>query len=235
MIKDIIQKLNRELPATVKLVAVSKFHPFEAIEQAYEAGQRIFAESRPQELLAKVKRLEQLREERGEPDYMSDIEWHFIGHLQTNKLKMVLPYVSLVQSIDSVRLLDTINAWGAANDKVIKVLLEPHVAAEETKQGFSEEDIMDILSSADKYSNIIFKGIMGMATFTDDDSVIRSDFARIREVYDRARAQLSESSVTGPECFTELSIGMSDDYPVAIEYGSTMVRIGSMIFGNRTY
>ena len=235
MIRDIIDRLNSELPATVKLVAVSKFHPFEAIEQAYEAGQRIFAESRPQELLAKVKRLEQLREERGEPEYMSDIEWHFIGHLQTNKLKMVLPYVSLVQSIDSVRLLDAINAWGTANDKVISVLLEPHVAAEESKQGFTEEEILDILSSLDKYSNITFKGIMGMATFTEDESVIRADFACLREVYDKAHSVLSEVFQGKSEAFTELSIGMSDDYPIAIEYGSTMVRIGSMIFGNRTY
>ena len=140
MIREIIKNLNNELPATVKLVAVSKFHPFEAIEEAYQAGQRIFAESRPQELLAKVKRLEEIRAERGEADYMSDIEWHFIGHLQTNKLKMVLPYVSLVQSVDSVRLLEAINAWGLANNKVISVLLEPHVAAEETKQGFSADE-----------------------------------------------------------------------------------------------
>ena len=175
-----------ELPATVKLVAVSKFHPFDAIEEAYEAGQRIFAESRPQELLAKVKRLEEIRAERGEPDYMSDVQWHFIGHLQTNKLKMVLPYVSLVQSVDSVRLLDAINAWGAANGKVIDVLLEPHVAAEETKQGFAAEEIFEILSDAERYGNVRFRGIMGMATFTDDESVIRSDFAALRSIFDDA-------------------------------------------------
>ena len=183
MIKEVINKLNNELPATVRLVAVSKFHPFESIQEAYEAGQRIFAESRPQELLAKVKRLEEIRAERGDAEYMSDIEWHFIGHLQTNKLKMVLPYVSLVQSVDSVRLLDAIQAWGAANDKVISVLLEPHVAAEETKQGFDAEEIYEILSrtmtSSDlqvsAYPNIRFRGIMGMATFTDDQSVVASD------------------------------------------------------------
>ena len=133
MIKETIHRLNRELPATVKLVAVSKFHPFEAIEEAYRAGQRIFAESRSQELLAKVRRLDEIRAERGEPDYMSDIEWHFIGHLQTNKLKMVLPYVAVVQSIDSLHLLEAINTWGEANSKVIDVLLEPHVASEQTK------------------------------------------------------------------------------------------------------
>ena len=231
MIKEIINKLNSELPATVKLVAVSKFHPFEAIEEAYEAGQRIFAESRPQELLAKIKRLEEIRAERGEPEYMSDMEWHFIGHLQTNKLKMVLPYVSLVQSVDSVRLLEAVNAWGSSNEKVINVLLEPHVAAEETKQGFAPEEITQILVDAGKgkYPNIRFAGIMGMATFTDDESLIRSDFSTIRKIYDSARSQCPAGS------FAELSIGMSDDYHIAIEYGSTMVRIGSMIFGIRQY
>ena len=226
MIRDIITKLNNELPATVKLVAVSKFHPFEAIIEAYQAGQRIFAESRPQELMAKVKYLEELQAERGEPDFMSDIEWHFIGHLQTNKLKMVLPYVSLVQSVDSMRLLDAINSWTVANNKVISVLLEPHVAAEETKQGFAPEEILEIVSHAADYTHLRFKGVMGMATFTDDESVIRSDFEKLQKVYTDAQA------IIGPD-FSELSIGMSDDYPIATEYGSTMVRIGSMIFGER--
>ena len=239
MIKETINKLHSELPSTVRLVAVSKFHPFETIEEAYAAGQRIFAESRPQELLAKVNRLEQIRDERGEPDYMSDIKWHFIGHLQTNKLKMVLPYVSLVQSVDSVRLLDAIQNWGATNNKVIPVLLEPHVAAEESKQGFTQEEIYSIIdkvyggfsdtSLEQAYPNISFRGIMGMATFTDDETLIRSDFARLREIYDICRSRFN----TLGEDFTELSIGMSDDYPIAIEYGSTIVRIGSMIFGQR--
>jgi len=220
-----------ELPATVRLVAVSKFHPFEAIEEAYAAGQRVFAESRPQELLSKVQRLETIRAERGEPDYMSDIEWHFIGHLQTNKLKMVLPFVSLVQSVDSVRLLDAIETWAAANDKVIKVLLEPHVAAEESKQGFEPSEIADVLSHAADYPHVCFKGLMGMATFTDDESVIRADFKALRLIYDLVRHDFA--SLSGD--FTELSIGMSDDYKIAIEYGSTMVRIGSMIFGERNY
>ena len=233
MISEIIIRLNSELPATVRLVAVSKFHPFESIQEAYEAGQRIFAESRPQELLAKVRRLEEIRAERGEPDYMSDIEWHFIGHLQTNKLKMVLPYVSLVQSVDSFRLLEAIDAWGSTNDKVINVLLEPHVAAEESKQGFSREEILDVLKAAsdERFSNIRFKGLMGMATFTDDVNVIKDDFAAIRSIFDEARTSFP---ILTPD-FTELSIGMSDDYPIAIGYGSTMVRIGSMIFGERSY
>ena len=247
MVKEIIQKLNNELPATVKLVAVSKFHPFDAIEEAYEAGQRIFAESRPQELLSKVRRLEELRAERGE-DYMADIQWHFIGHLQTNKLKMVLPYVSLVQSVDSVRLLDAIEAWAAANGKVISVLLEPHVAAEQTKQGFAEEEIYSLLEDVasdrsfivqagrdvcdgceGRYRHILFRGIMGMATFTDDEAVIRSDFEALRGIFDECRLRFPSLA---PD-FTELSIGMSDDYSLAISYGSTMVRIGSMIFGER--
>ena len=234
MIKDIINTLNKELPATVKLVAVSKFHPFESIEEAYEAGQRIFAESRPQELLAKVRHLEEIRLERG-GDYMADIKWHFIGHLQTNKLKMVLPYVSLVHSVDSERLLTAIDSWGAANGKVIDVLLEPHVAAENTKQGFSPSEIYDIMDAASsderRYGNIRFKGIMGMATFTDDESVIRRDFSALRDIHEKVRALYPSVA----EEFTELSIGMSDDYPIALEYGSTMVRIGSMIFGARNY
>lgn len=231
MIKETINKLNNELPATVKLVAVSKFHPFEAIEEAYQAGQRIFAESRPQELLAKVRRLEEIRAEKGESGYMSDIQWHFIGHLQTNKLKMVLPFVSLVQSVDSLRLLEAIDRWGAAEGKIIDVLLEPHVAAEQTKQGFSGSEISEILSQSARFANIRFKGIMGMATFTDDESVIESDFARLKAVFD-------DSIKAFPHLlpdYSELSIGMSDDYPVALRYGSTMVRIGSMIFGERNY
>ena len=221
MISEEIKRFHSELPAGVELVAVSKFHPGEAIMEAYEAGQRIFGESRVQEFLAKV------------PMLPSDIEWHFIGHLQTNKLKMVLPYVSLVQSVDSVRLLDAINAWGSANAKVISVLIEPHIAAEETKQGFDPEEVARVMKDAidGKYRFIRFKGIMGMATFTDDESVIREDFRRLRAVFDEAR----RSSPLFTDDFSELSIGMSDDYRIAIEYGSTMVRVGSMIFGERNY
>ena len=228
-IGDILRQLYSELPSTVKLVAVSKFHPFEAIEEAYAAGQRVFAESRPQELLSKVRRLEELRAQRGEPDHMADVQWHFIGHLQTNKLKMVLPYVSLVQSVDSVRLLDAIQNWASANGRVVDVLLEPHVTAEDTKQGFSADEIYSILEAAASYGNIRFRGIMGMATFTEDESVVRSDFASLRSIFDACRSRFPFLE----QEFTEFSIGMSDDYPLAIEYGSTMVRIGSMIFGAR--
>ena len=232
MIKETINRLNNELPATVKLVAVSKFHPFESIEQAYEAGQRAFGESRPQELLAKVRRLEEIRIERGEPDYMSDVEWHFIGHLQTNKLKMVLPYASLVQSVDSVRLLEAIDKWGRDNGKVINILLECHVAAEESKQGLSEAELTELLSSDRHYPNVKICGIMGMATFTDDMAIVRADFQRLLDRKDLLHEWICKSpNVTSGSC--ELSMGMSDDYPLAIEMGSTIVRIGSMIFGER--
>jgi pyridoxal phosphate enzyme (YggS family) len=162
---------------------------------------------------------------------MSDVQWHFIGHLQTNKLKMVLPYASLVQSVDSARLLDAIESWASANGRTVNVLLEPHVAAEQTKQGFAEEEIYAVMQAAERgeYSHIRICGIMGMATFTDDEDVVRSDFAALRSIFDKCRQRFPKLASD----FTELSIGMSDDYPLAVEYGSTMVRIGSMIFGER--
>jgi pyridoxal phosphate enzyme (YggS family) len=232
MIKNVIERLHRELPATVKLVAVSKFHPFEEIEEAYAAGQRLFAESRPQELQAKVRRLEEMRVQRGEQDYMSDVEWHFIGHLQTNKLKMVLPYVSLVQSVDSVRLLEAIDRWGAANEKVINVLLECFISSDETKQGLSEDELIDILSGDRVYANVRICGLMGMATFTDDEEVIRADFQRLLDMQQILHDWIGESANVHAGC-NELSMGMSDDYPIAVAMGSTIVRIGSMIFGER--
>ena len=232
MINEVIQRLHGELPATVKLVAVSKFHPFEAIEEAYAAGQRLFAESRPQELQAKVRRLEEMRVLRGEQDYMSDVEWHFIGHLQTNKLKMVLPYVSLVQSVDSVRLLEAIYRWGAANGKVINVLLECFISSDETKQGFSEDELIAILSGDRVYANVRICGLMGMATFTDDEEVIREDFQRLLDMQQILHDWIGESANVHAGC-NDLSMGMSDDYPIAVAMGSTIVRIGSMIFGER--
>ena len=161
-----------------------------------------------------------------------DIEWHFIGHLQTNKLKMVLPYVSLVQSVDSVRLLEAIDKWGRDNGKVINILLECHVAAEESKQGLSEAELTELLSSDRHYPNVKICGIMGMATFTDDMDIVRADF---QSLVDR-RSLLHEWICKSPNVASgsyELSMGMSDDYPIAIEMGSTIVRIGSMIFGER--
>ncbi len=192
--------------------------------EAYGAGQRVFAESRPQELAAKVPAMESWLAANG---MQNDIVWHFIGHLQTNKLKMVLPYASIVQSVDSLHLLEAIEKWGRDNGKVVAVLLEYHIASEESKQGFSEEEIKGILSDAGRFPHIRFRGLMGMATFTEDESVIRSDFSRISLLF-------KELSSSMPD-FSELSIGMSGDYRIAIEYGSTMVRIGTMIFGERNY
>lgn len=219
IIHDNVMALRHELPSGVELVAVSKFHPVESIREAYEAGQRIFAESRPQELAAKATELD-----------LPGLEWHFIGHLQTNKLKMVLPHVSLVQSVDSVHLLDAISRWGVQNGRRVDVLLEMHIAAEESKQGFHEEELLELLFNADKYRGVRFCGLMGMATNTTDGSVVESDFTRI----DSFMAYLVELF---PELdsFRQLSIGMSQDWKVALNHGSTMVRIGTAIFGDRAY
>ena len=219
MIKENIIAIHGELPPGVKLVAVSKFHPEEAIREAYGAGQRVFGENRPQEFAAKVEALKDL-----------DLEWHFIGHLQTNKLKFVLPYADLVQSIDSLHLLDAVQEWGKANGKVISVLLELHIASEQTKQGFHEEEILDILFRAEKYTHIRFCGLMGMATNTDCEDDIRADFARIADF----KAYLEDLFPELPD-FRELSIGMSGDWRLALDYGATIVRIGTAIFGERQY
>ncbi len=213
-----------ELPPEVKLVAVSKFHPIEAIMEAFRAGQRRFGENRPQEFARKVEQMEQAGVPRGE------VEWHFIGHLQTNKLKLVLPCADMVQSVDSMHLLDAINLWGRDNGKIVNVLLELHVAAEQTKQGFVEEEILDILFRSASYGNVRFCGLMGMATHTDDERDIRSDFGRISSFFDYLRDLFPELSA-----FRELSIGMSEDWRIALEYGATMVRIGTAIFGERQY
>ena len=227
MVENNLRHILSELPPEVKLVAVSKFHPAEDILAAYNAGQRRFGENRPQEFAAKAASLP------------SDIEWHFIGHLQTNKLKMVLPYASLVESIDSLRLLDAVEKWGSEHDKVIDVLLELHLGAEETKGGFTEEEIEYILSLDSEaedaatlppkavYQHVRFRGLMGMATNTDDVSVVEADFARIE-----AFKKSLEDRYDLPD-FTELSIGMSHDWPVAIRHGATIVRIGTAIFGPR--
>ena len=219
MIQENIIAIKRELPPEVKLVAVSKFHPVEAIREAYGAGQRCFGENRPQEFGKKVEALADL-----------DLEWHFIGHLQTNKLKMVLPYAQLVQSVDSQHLLDAIQDWGKANGKVISILLELHIGAEQTKSGFKEEEVLDILFRADKYTHIRFCGLMGMATHTDCEDDIRADFARIADF----KAYLDDLFPELPD-FRELSIGMSGDWKIALDYGATIVRIGTAIFGERQY
>lgn len=213
-----IIRIKSELPQDTRLVAVSKFHPAESVMEAYNAGQRLFGENRPQELAAKCKVLP------------ADIQWHFIGHLQTNKLKMVLPYAYMVQSVDSVHLLEEIDKWGRSAGRRVRILLELHLGAEETKHGLSEEEIFQIMDSVSMYEGVTVCGLMGMATNTDDESVIRSDFSRISELKRKIRSLHPELAD-----FTELSIGMSEDYRIAIEYGATIVRIGSMIFGPRQY
>ena len=259
MIKDKLHQINSKLPSDVTLVAVSKFHPVERLMEAYNAGQRVFAESRPQELAAKV------------PQMPADVQWHFIGHLQTNKLKLVLPYVSLVQSVDSLHLLQAISTWAVANSRVIDVLLELHLGAEQTKQGFSENEIMTIISGAGISSQtasaslrplpsrnasddaavgpsllhgrgwpcvcedipapmkgVRIRGLMGMASNTEDRAQVEGEFARIEALYKRIKA-------SGMEGFDTLSIGMSGDWPLAVQHGATMVRIGTDIFGPREY
>ena len=218
-IQDNIKAIKSELPPQVKLVAVSKFHPSDAIREAVEAGQVAFGENRPQEMEKKAVELADL-----------GLEWHFIGHLQTNKLKMVLPHASLVQSVDSSGLLDAINSWGVKNERTIPVLLEMHIAAEETKQGFHEEEILDILFRADSFKGVRFCGLMGMATNTDCEEDIRADFGRISSFLHYLQDLFPEL-----ESFRELSIGMSGDWRIALEYGATIVRIGTAIFGERTY
>ena len=216
MISENIETIRRELPASVKLLAVSKFQPVERLSEAYGCGQRLFGENRPQELADKA------------PVLPQDIEWHFIGHLQTNKLKMVLPYASLVESIDSLHLLEAVNSWGKAHDKVIPVLLELHIGVEQTKQGFYEEEILDILFRADSFSYVRFCGLMGMASHTDDEDTVRADFTRIASYLEYLQDLFPELTD-----FRELSIGMSEDWKIAVGCGSTEVRIGSAIFGPR--
>lgn len=218
MIAFNLERIKQELPSGVKLVAVSKFHPFEAILEAYNEGQRAFGENRPQEFAAKAVQLPQ------------DIEWHFIGHLQTNKLKLVLPYASIVESIDTLHLLEAVNNWGEKNSKVINVLLEVHIGAEETKQGFTPSEVKAVLMMAGEFPFVHFRGLMGMASHTEDEEAISADFQTIKALFDECRALYPQFTD-----FDQLSIGMSDDWQIATRYGSTEVRIGTAIFGNREY
>ena len=234
MIARNIEQLLSELPQGVNLVAVSKFHPLEALLEAYSMGQRAFGENRPQEFASKAVQMPQ------------DVEWHFIGHLQTNKLKLVLPYASLVESIDTVHLLEAVNDWGERHGKVINVLLEVHIGAEETKQGFTPEEVLALLESCRQlhssqqnilgeagradYPFINFCGLMGMASHTDDEEAVAADFARIKALFDECRARFPEL-----HDFNTLSTGMSDDWRIAVRHGSTEVRVGTAIFGPRQY
>ena len=213
-----ISQIRATLPADVTLVAVSKFPPVEAINAAYAAGQRVFGESRVQELTAKYEQLPK------------DIEWQMIGHLQTNKVRAIAPFISLIQSVDSQRLLECIDREAERCGRVIDCLLEVHVTAEESKSGWDVDSLRDYLASGaiSELKSVRIRGVMGMATFTEDMAVVRADFERIAAIK-RELEPLFDSS------FDILSMGMSDDYPLAVECGSTMVRIGSSIFGSRQY
>ena len=217
-----ILEIRSTLPDGVELVAVSKFHPVEAIEEAYAAGQRLFGESRVQELTAKYEQLPK------------DIEWQMIGHLQTNKVRAIAPFVSLIQSVDSQRLLECINREAERCGRVIDCLLEVHVTAEDSKSGWDVAELREYLNSGAiaELKNIRIRGVMGMATFTDDVDVVRADFQRILDMQQVLHDWIGESANVHPGC-NELSMGMSDDYPTAVAMGSTIVRIGSMIFGER--
>ena len=251
MIRDNLSTIRKELPSGVTLVAVSKFHPSSAIREAYEAGQRDFAESRPQELAAKAAELP------------PDIRWHFIGHLQRNKLKMVLPYAYLIHSVDSVKLLDEIQKFAAKENLRVRILLEVFISSDSTKQGFSFEEARSLISifasqgapsqgtsplaatpqtaspqGASPYPNIILCGLMGMASLTDDTSRILAEFRSLKSLFDEARKlraalRAAQDDDAPLREFEILSMGMSGDYPLAIEAGATHVRIGTAIFGPR--
>ena len=211
-----IKELHASLPQGVALVAVSKFHPIEALTEAYEAGQRIFGESRVQELLVKHEALPK------------DIEWQMIGHLQTNKVRQIVPFVKLIQSVDSARLLECINREAERIGRVVDILLEIHIAKEESKTGWVFDELETYLQSEaiKSLKNIRVRGVMGMATNTDDEATIRADFERLATYKNKLASYFDDD-------FDTISMGMSDDYELAIECGSTMVRIGSSIFGNR--
>ncbi len=217
-VKSQLERVRATLPEGVTLVAVSKTHPIEAIKEAYEAGQRVFGESRPQELRAKYEALPH------------DIEWHMIGHLQTNKIKYIAPFVAMIHSVDSERLAEAIQVQAAKCNRTIDVLLEIHVAEEESKSGWAIEDLRAAVASGlfERLPNVRVRGVMGIATNTDDMERIVSDFVQLRIYKEELAAHFGEQ-------FDTLSMGMSDDYPTAIAAGSTMVRIGSTIFGERDY
>lgn len=209
------------MPPGVRLVAVSKYHPNETVEEAYRAGQRIFGESHVQEMTGKHETLP------------ADIEWHFIGHLQTNKVKYIAPYVSLIHGVDSYRLLTEINRQAGKCGRIIPCLLQLHIAQEETKFGFSFDECTEMLAKGEwkTLSNISLQGLMGMASNTDDMQQVRNEFRTLHSYFQ----EVQQTFFGNGSPFKELSMGMSHDYPIAIEEGATLVRIGSKIFGERVY
>ncbi|MBC8644420.1 YggS family pyridoxal phosphate-dependent enzyme [Flavobacterium lindanitolerans] len=218
-IKNNLLEIKATLPDNVTLVAVSKTKPVSDLMEAYEAGQRVFGENKIQEMAEKFEQMPK------------DIEWHMIGHVQTNKVKFMASFVSLVHGVDSLRLLEEINKQALKNNRVIDCLLQVHIAEEETKFGLSESELNELLQSESfsQLKNIKIKGLMGMATFTDNQNQIEKEFKHLKSVFDR----LSQTQKTGNYEMKILSMGMSGDYQLAIECGSTMVRIGSSIFGTR--
>lgn len=214
-----LQEVRASIPEDVTLVAVSKTHPAEMIREAYDAGQRVFGENRPQELREKYALLPH------------DIAWHMIGHLQTNKVKYIAPFVALVHSVDSDRLLAVIDREAARNGRIIDVLFEIHVAVEETKSGWEPDELREYLAEGAwrGYGNVRIRGLMAVASQTDDDGRIRAEFTAVRELFLELREAYFGAA------FDTLSMGMTHDYPIAVECGATMVRIGSRIFGARDY
>lgn len=222
-IEQHIASIRATIPNGVALICVSKFHPIESIQAAYDCGERDFGESRVQELLLKQQALP------------ADIRWHFIGHLQTNKVKQIVPFVHMIHSVDSVRLLEVINREAEKIGRRIKVLLEVHVAKEDTKSGFMPEEITSLNTKLSTLNYIEICGIMGMATNTDDQTEWRRCFREIKSIANTLSPIVQRVSHSLQSEHPIISMGMSDDYLVAIEEGSTMVRIGSSIFGNRDY
>lgn len=220
-VKGNLREVLGNLPAGINLVAISKFHPNEYIEAAYAEGQRIFGESHEQELARKVESLPK------------DIEWHFIGHLQTNKVKYIAPYISMIESVDSLKLLKEINKQAAKHDRVVKVLLELHIAEEETKSGFSFDDCRELLEAGEwrTMEHVQICGIMMMASNTDDEQQIAQEFDAAYAFF----KEVKEKYFADDDAFCERSWGMSHDYRIAVTHGSNMVRVGTTIFGPRIY
>ena len=217
-IAERINSISDTLPSGVTLIAVSKYHPAEAIMQAYEAGQRDFGESKAQDLVKKHEAL---------PD---DIKWHFIGHLQSNKIKYIAPYIYLIHSIDSYKLLQEVNRHGEKHNRKIACLLQIHIAQEDTKFGFTPDECMEMLENEDwrALENIEIRGVMCMASNTEDETQISEEFAKVQKLFKDIKTRFFAEN----DSFDILSAGMSDDYPIAIENGSTHIRVGSMIFND---
>ena len=221
MIKENLVKVRSTLSDGVRLVAVSKTKPVEMLQEAYDAGQRLFGENKALEMRDKHAVLPQ------------DIEWHFIGHLQTNKIKYIAEYVSLIHSIDSLHLLEAVDKEAEKHDRVIDCLLQVHVAKEETKFGFLPEELREMLDEGEwkELKHVRIRGLMCMATNTDDEAQIHGEFREVKELFEAVKMRHFSTN----EAFSELSMGMSDDYRIAIDEGSTMIRVGSRIFGARNY